>query len=347
MQIESTGLSAKSFIQPSTLASPSNSKADELQLPEDTIELNRNQESSSACRKVFGSIGAAVGAVLGRAATAIGTGVTAAIVLGALGPVAAGIGAVAGLALGYKAEVKTKIGRIAGGLIGGAAGAAAGFVTSKLTGFTPGETLTKETQGFTLKGLFQKLSDPKYTSHTKLTREEAEKFMDGLQPGDLIITNDDGDFQFEITQKLLGKTGNWTHIGLISEKNSVLEVLIEADGTAETDPMKRFTDNHHVMVLRPKYSSPDEVKKVIDEARSYFGKVTYDHSFNMKTDDKQYCQEYIYKVMRKASPDVELKSSSLLGLEYVTADNFVNSPDMTKVRSTGSNFWINYLSKFD
>lgn len=348
MQIESSGSSAKPFVRDSSaLSTASASEAAVLQLPEDTIDLNGNRENSSACRKAFGTIGAAAGAVLGRAATAIGTGVTAAIILGALGPVAAGIGAIAGLALGYKAEAKTKIGRIAGGLIGGAAGSAAGFVTSKLTDFTPGETLAKETQGFTLKGLFQKLRDPKYTSHTKLTREEAEKFMAGLQPGDLIITNDDGDFQFEIAQKLLGKTGNWTHIGLISEKNSVLEVLIEADGTAETDPMKRFTDNHHVMVLRPKYSSPDDVKKVIDEARSYFGKVTYDHSFNMKTDDRQYCQEYIYKVMRKASPDIELKSSSLLGLEYVTADNFVNSPDTMQVSSTGSNFWINYLSKFD
>jgi len=347
MQLEPTGLSAKPLVQFSRIPSPAASQNEASQIPEDTIELNRNQESSSACRKVFGTVGAAVGAVLGRAATTVGTGVGAALLLGALGPVAAGIGAIAGLALGYKLESKTKIGRIAGGLIGGAAGMAAGAVTSKLTDFTPGEALTKETKGFSFKELFQKLKNPDYTSHTKLTKEEAEKYMAELKPGDIIITNHDGNFDFEITQKMLGKTGNWTHIGVISEKNTVLEVLIEADGTAETDPVTRFTDNHHVMILRPDYSSPDEAKKVIDEARSYFGKIKYDHSFNMKTDDRQYCQEYIYKVMRKAAPDVEVKSSSLLGLEYVTADNFVSSSDMKKVDSTGSNFWINYLSKFD
>jgi uncharacterized protein YycO len=320
------------------------------EIPSDHFQPHDAAERPSICRRIFGTIGAALGAVAGRAAAVLGTGAALSMTVGAalgLGPLAAGIGALAGLYLGYKAEKKTRIGRLVGGMIGGAAGIAAGIATSKLTRFTPGKALAEETKGFTYGGLLQKLRNPTCTSHTKLSREEAEKFIKDLKPGDLIITNEDGNFNFEITQKFLGRTGDWTHIGLISEKNTVLEVLIQADGTQETDPLERMTNNHHVIVLRPEYGSPDEIKNVIDEARSYFGKVTYDHKFNMKDDDKLYCQEYIYKVFHKGAPDIDVRPFKILGREFITADEFINSPDMKVANTTGSNFWLNYLSRFD
>jgi hypothetical protein len=180
-----------------------------------------------------------------------------------------------------------------------------------------------------------------------ISHDEAVKLMEGLKPGDLIITNEDGSLKFEMAQKAMGKTGNWTHIGLISDKDSVLEVLIESDSTVETKLEECITNNHHVIILRPSYKNADEVKKVIDEARSLLGKVSYDHSFDMKSDDKMYCLEYVYKVMKKGAPGIEVNTFKVLGREVLTADDYIQSKDMKVVKSTGSSFWLNFLSKFD
>jgi hypothetical protein len=131
------------------------------------VDLGREAERASLCKKAFGAVGTAAGAVLGRAAAVIGTGIAGALALGAIagGPVTIGIGALAGLALGFKMEKKAKIGRILGGLIGGATGMAAGIATSKLSHYTPSRELAGETQGFSFKSLFEKLKNPLYTSH--------------------------------------------------------------------------------------------------------------------------------------------------------------------------------------
>jgi hypothetical protein len=321
----------------------------ELPCDGDSFEKQQSMEHTSLCKKVFGAIGAASGAVLGRGATIIGAGIaggmTAAAILG--GPVTIGIGAVACMALGLKLEKKTKIGRILGGLIGGATGLAVGMAASKLSHFTPSRPLAAEAKDFSFRTLLNKLKDPLYSSHKKLSHEEAVKLMEGVRPGDLIITSQDNKFNFPLTQKAMGKTGDWTHIGLVSEKNSVLEVLISADGTAETPLEDRIRANQHVMILRPGYEKPEEVKNVIDEARSLFGTMTYDHQFNMKSDDKMYCQEYIYKVFQRGAPDIEVKPFTLLGRELISADEFIASPDIKVVKNTGSSFWLNFLSKFD
>jgi len=36
-----------------------------------------------------------------------------------------------------------------------------------------------------------------------------------------------------------------------------------------------------------------------------------------------------------------------MGLDYLSADDFIDSPDVKQTWSTGSSFWMNLLSKFD
>jgi len=318
--------------------------------PMDTVTLGEKPISKfDACHNVFGTVGTAAGAVGGRVAVPLASAAIMGAMAGttAAGPLGTVIGAIAGLGIGALYEYKSKMGRFAGGLVGGAIGIGLGKLAAIVPGYKPGKTLTKETKGFSFRSLFKKLLNPSYTSHKTISSGEARRVIKDMKPGDLIITNHDGDYKFELGQKLLGNSGEWTHIGMMSEKNTVLEVLISTDGPTESDPEKLFTKNHHVVVLRPNYKDPDSVKKTLKKAREYFGKADYDFDFRLGTEDRLYCQEFIYKAMRDGAPEVKVKPSRFMGIDYLSADDFINSPDVKQVFNTGSNFWVNLLSKFD
>lgn len=326
-------------------------KADKAEdLPRDTVSIGDNEISKSkACHNVFGAVGTATGAIAGRVilplASAAFTGSMVGTAVG--GPLGTVVGTLAGLGVGAIYEYKSKVGRFVGGLVGGAIGVGLGKLASLIPGYKPGKILTEETKGFSFKSLFSKLMNPEYTSHKKIDSGEAQKVINDLKPGDLIITNNDGDYKFELAQRFMGKSGSWTHIGMVSENNTVLEVLISTDGPTESPTENLFTENHHVIILRPDYKNPESVKKTLKKAREYFGKAKYDFNFKLGSEEKLYCQEYIYKAMKDGAPDIKVEPSRFLGIEYLSADDFIDSPDVKTVYNTGSNFWLNLLSKFD
>ncbi len=312
----------------------------------DKVSIGEDRGEAEACPKVFGTVGAMVGVIAGR--TAILPGISATVagaVAGSLlGPVGMVVGAVAGFAVGAYAEGKSRIGRVLGGLAGGAVGIGLGKTAQKF-GYKPTQKMVDETRGFTFKSLFKKLQNPEYTSSKTISDKEAQKIMEMAQPGDLIITNYNGNFKFEIVQKLLGHSGDWTHVGIVSSDKTILEVLIAADGGTESKGVDAATRNHHFMLLRPNYKDRQSILETEKAARDSLG-VKYDWRFNLKTDDKHYCQEHTYKALQKGSPEIRIEPSKLFGFQYLVSDDFIKSPDTEVVYTTGSNFWRNLMSKF-
>ncbi len=362
-------MSPMDAIKPSSLAGISNRK---ISSPKTTAEKpdqgaisdSFTPSSEGSSTKVCGTIGTAIGAAAGKLSMLPVFGALKAAALGGalLGPAGAVIGGVIGAGAGIYLEKKLHPGRLLGGLIGGAAGMGVGKVLDKL-GHKPSPALAEETKGFSYKSLFSKLLHPKFTSHKKITAEEAKEVMKKLQPGDLLIGSNDNGFTFEVTQKLIGATGDWTHIAIQGEDDTVMEVMIPNLTDREENHGKDFMSvwnrpymenktedmlqrNHHLIILRPNYKDKETVKKVFEAGESY-SNVSYDMLFNLKSDDKHYCTEFAYKVLRKAAPEIDLKPSSLIGYKFITADNFIESPDVQVVHDTGSSFWLNYLSKFD
>lgn len=308
--------------------------------------------------RVGGSIGAMAGALTARPLLVLGAG----LALGTLGsallglPGALALGA-AGLYGGFKLESATKVGRLVGGMIGGVAGSVAGRIGHAF-GFRPSQELATECKGFSVGSLPKKLLNPHYTSHPKLSAEIAKDGAAHAQPGDIIITNDDGDFKFEIAQKLMGLVAkgpgvaaDWTHFYTVGRDKTVVDILLGAGGPTKFPVEHAFTDNTKAKILRPQYTSPEAREKTLDWVNSQFGKVDYDTKFSLKSDDRLYCQEYGWKAFRHGDPSLAMEPSSIgIGKhkwEFLTADNFDHSPHFKEVWSTGSNFWINWLSHFN
>lgn len=294
--------------------------------------------------------GAAVGSVLGPVGTAVG----------------ALVGGVAGLYAANKLEQKTKIGRLVGGMVGATIGSAAGKVADWL-GAQPGKTLSEECKGFSLSSLPKKLLDPHYSSHQNISEEVAKEGARHALPGDIIITNHDPDFKLELVQRAVGlgsrvcealglvekghgAKADWTHIYTVDQGHSVIDILLDGAGPSRFPLEFAFTDNGHAKILRPEYSSEESKQAYLDWMNSKFGRVGYDLSFDLKSEDKFYCQEFVYKGLEATNPDLKVQPSQI-GLgpwkrEFITADNFDQNPKFKEVWSTGSNFWVNWLSHF-
>ena len=333
-------------VGPSFLQTPGGNKASRFTQPFPAAE-DDFVASSMDCPKVYGAVGTMAGALAGQAALPLGAAAFLAHQGAALGgTVGAVVGGFAGLAVGALVESKTRVGRLLGGLAGGVSGGLLGQLSRPL-GLVPTTGLARECQSFSLSSLPKKLLNPDYTSHPNMTREAAAEAIRLAQPGDVIVTTDDHDFKLELMQKVAGASANWTHAAIVDENKQVMDILITANTPTKWPIEFIFEDNSHAMLLRPKYAGPESVSKTLDAVRATFGHVTYDHKFDLKTDDAQYCQELVYKALQKGAPEVHVPRRKFLGKEMVLSDEFINSPDMKVMWSGGSSFWVNWLSKFN
>ncbi|MEW6281066.1 MAG: YiiX/YebB-like N1pC/P60 family cysteine hydrolase, partial [Candidatus Eremiobacterota bacterium] len=157
-------------------------------------------------------------------------------------------------------------------------------------------------------------------------------------------TSDDASFWMEQAQKAMGFSGDWTHIGMVDHDGRVLDILL-TENTVRSWPLEFiFTDNCHARVLRPAYATPDHRERALSWARAQIGQVTYDWRFSLESDDALYCQEFVQKALRRGG--IEVSAGNVYGLkEFVSADQFSEHPRIEERWSTGSNFWLNWLSK--
>jgi uncharacterized protein YycO len=322
----------------------------------DTVTLSgRPCCEKGALRKAFGTIGAGALALIGRCTLLPGAGLSLGIAAGSLlGPVGAVVGGLAGLAAGAYVEMRGKfqgivpVGRIVGGTIGGAVGETLGAAAEKLRlPIHLPDALVKETKGYSFGKLLSRVGDVAYTSHKLISREEADKIIALLKPGDILLTNHDVYMDFEIPERLLlGAKGGWTHGAVYMGDGKTMESLVRTKGVITRDVRTLIEEDHHVMVLRPKYRDPGDAQKVVEAARK-FADAKYDFKFSLESDDKLYCTELVYKAVKNGAPYVNVEPWSILGKKIVPPDSFFQSKDFDVIYNTGSNFWLNYLSKFD
>jgi hypothetical protein len=345
MQIQTTIHRKPSSTRPQGVAGAAVTPPQHSPEPEDSFQT----QTDSDCQKVFGSVGAMTGALLGRTAVSVGGAVLTGLAVGTLGlgAAAVGLGAIVGLGLGVKTELATRGGRLLGGLLGGTVGSGLGWAADKL-GLDTSKSMAKECQGFSVAKLPSRLLDTDYSSHPKLQGAIVEEGTSQVKPGDILITNNDNNFKLEILQKLTGGAAHWTHAFLADDQGQVIDILQE-DNTPRQMPIETaFNENQHIKILRPHYKSDESVAKTLAWSREQFGKITYDTKFDLTTKDAMYCQEYLYNALENGAPEIKIEPRKALGLrEIVMSDELSSSDDISEVWSTGSNFWLNWLSHFN
>ena len=153
-------------------------------------------------------------------------------------------------------------------------------------------------------------------------RQEASK----VRTGDLIMRTGN-DFTSDVMRKLSLGDKTYSHSGIASFENDSLFVYHAMGG--EWNPDKKIRRDPFVLFCNPyenkgfgifRYQlSEKEMAQFLSRVKSYYAEgVLFDMKFDLATDDKMYCTEYIYKALDQILP---LPSTTINGIEFIAPDN--------------------------
>jgi hypothetical protein len=132
------------------------------------------------------------------------------------------------------------------------------------------------------------------------------------------------------------KDKTYSHCGIVMIEHDYPFVYHSIGGEDNPDERLRrdsasffFSPKHNmgIAVVRYDYSDAqvNELKKVVYQY--YKERPKFDMKFDLNTDDKLYCAEFVYKAVNKAVSDpLYIKTTSFLGYTFVGIDDlFINS----------------------
>lgn len=155
-----------------------------------------------------------------------------------------------------------------------------------------------------------------------------------VRSGDLILRTG-RDFTSDIMRRVSKTDTTYSHCGIASWENDTLFVYHALGGEWNPDEkIRRDTfaffcnpyENKGVGIYR--YNLNDLAKSnLIKSAKSFAGNVLFDNKFDLSSDDRMYCSEYVYKCLKTATGDfLKIPTSNFNQVKYVAIDNlFINS----------------------
>ena len=176
-----------------------------------------------------------------------------------------------------------------------------------------------------------------------------------VRDGDLIERSDD-DMVSETIRGMSQKDKTFSHSGIAFVEDGQVYVYNNMAGVEnQTEEMKREPFDSFVSpfrkdgfgIFRYNLTDSERVKFHAIVKDLYIQKLRFDKSFDLKTDDKQYCSEMIYKALKKATNnrvvlptskvsnfklrDPKYKGMILKEFEYVALDDLFINPFCSQV----------------
>ena len=164
---------------------------------------------------------------------------------------------------------------------------------------------------------------------------QIEKTKKTIQTGDL-ITRTGNDFTSESLRNLNQRNQAYSHCGIASIEHDSIFVYHALGGDFNPDQqLKReaieyFADpysNKGIGIFR--FSIADSTKqKFAIVAKDYFNRqIMFDMDFDLKTDDRMYCAEFVYKTLIKASNHkLTFDRSHIKLFEFIGVDDIFLHP---------------------
>ena len=166
---------------------------------------------------------------------------------------------------------------------------------------------------------------------------ECKKLIRG---GD-VVTRTGNDFTSQSLRTLNRRDKTFSHCGIASMEHDSLFIYHALGGEYNPDQhLKResfeaFSDpNDNVATGIFRFDMPAKNKeRLMAVARElYVQKMRFDMDFDLKTDDKMYCAEFVYKSFLKATDStIRFPHSIIRDFEFVGVDDIILDPRSTKI----------------
>jgi len=152
-----------------------------------------------------------------------------------------------------------------------------------------------------------------------------------LQSGDLVVRSGKGTTSYMLMQ-MNQKDKTYSHCGIVVIENGYPFVYHSIGGEDNPDArVRRDSANYFFSPLNNfgfgiyRYDlEPENITKLENVVRQYYReKRKFDMDFDLKTDDKLYCAEFVYKAVNTAAAD-----SAYIGITHAFGYTFVGIDDL-------------------
>lgn len=173
--------------------------------------------------------------------------------------------------------------------------------------------------------------------HVNILLSQTKKI---IKSGD-IITRTGNDFTSECLRKLCRKDATYSHCGIANIENDSIFIYHALGGDWNPgqkilrESFEKFGDpkeNKGIGIFRLACTDAEKIA-LIDFARDFRNRgIEFDMAFDLKTDNKMYCAEFVAKTIEKASKmSIRIHRSKINDFEFIGVDDIFLNPASKKI----------------
>jgi hypothetical protein len=174
----------------------------------------------------------------------------------------------------------------------------------------------------------------------KRAYESIRKYRSFVKPGDLIVRTGN-DFTSESLRNFCETDQTYSHCGIASIENDSVFVYHALGGEwnpdqkLRRDPFEFFCDpigNRGFGIFRFKMDR-DQITALDSIARSWYRKgIMFDMKFDLVSDDRMYCAEFVSKAIARGSKDsIKFQTTRIDKFEFIGVDNLFLNKSCTEL----------------
>jgi len=208
----------------------------------------------------------------------------------------------------------------------------------KITGIILGVVLLAALSGFLVRDNFAGSAAKSHAAALQndelYNRLAVDSGVHMLRSGYIVLRTGMGADSYLLAQ-MNRKDKTYSHCGIVMVENGYPFVYHSIGGEDNPDERLRrdsakffFSPLHNSGLAIVRYDLSDEkVNELRQVVRDYYLlRPKFDMKFDLKTDDKLYCAEFVYKAMNKVMHEEYIGTTSVLGCTFVGIDDlFVNA----------------------
>jgi Permuted papain-like amidase enzyme, YaeF/YiiX, C92 family len=174
--------------------------------------------------------------------------------------------------------------------------------------------------------------------------KRASAAVDSIQPliqsGDLVLRTGN-DFTSESLRQLNLRNKDYSHCGIASIENGQVYIYHSLGGEFNPDQkilrdsIQRFAEavyNKRISVYRYALEPVGHIRLVETAKQLYRAGIMFDMRFDLKTDERMYCAEYVYKsLLLSSGGSLKCNTSRLGDFEFVGVDDLFLHPLCRKI----------------
>jgi hypothetical protein len=167
------------------------------------------------------------------------------------------------------------------------------------------------------------------------------QYKEIVKTGDLIVRTGK-DFTSETMRLLSTKDKTYSHCGIASIENDTLFVYHSIGGEWNPDQKLRRDafenfcnpyENRGFGIFRYKITSGEDVNLIKAVHKFYNKKIMFDMQFNLGSDDRMYCSEFVYKAIEQATDNkIVLPTTTINHTKFIALDNLFINPFCSEIK---------------